>query len=95
MSENHVYNTRYGWLKCEAVGKQQELEEIRKSRKHCELTMESLDKREAVILYTMKKINMELDELNLLLKSPIKETDTSLSKSPQVSTRATSCPEDS
>ena len=69
MPEQHVYEARQGWLKCESIGKKQELEDIIKSKEDYLRKIQNLDRREAVIQYTLQKIDQELKELQNLIQS--------------------------
>lgn len=69
LSMKHVYESRIAWLKCEAIGKNQELGDIKKSREHCQQTIQSLCKREDLIQYTLKKIDQEIEELSALIQN--------------------------
>lgn len=67
MYSQSVYTARLGWLKCETMGKKQELEDIEKSRAHSVKTIESLDHKKAVVEYVIEKMNQEMQELQELL----------------------------
>lgn len=69
LSMKHVYEARLSWLKCEAIGKNQELGDVKKSREHCQQTMQNLCKREELIQYSLKKIDQEIEELAVLLQN--------------------------
>lgn len=63
MFSRQVYDSRKAWLKCELLGKTQELACIKKDREDIQHKLEGLDYKESLAQYVIKKVNEELEEL--------------------------------
>jgi len=63
MLSKKVYDSRKAWLKCELLGKTQELASIKKDREDYNHRLYGLDYQEALAQYVIKKVNQELEGL--------------------------------